>query len=190
MSSPGKQKVLNFYAGPGVGKSTTAAGVFSLLKMRGYNVELVQEYAKELAWAGVDDIQDRELEILEQQYGRMKRLVGKVDLIITDSPLLLPIAYCHELMLRDITDLCTKWYFESFDNYDFVLVRNKPYNPKGRFQTESEAVDMDAVITDIVEQAGNPNGFWRFTPPWNAEALDGWADSVERLCGLHDCVRH
>lgn len=183
-----RQKVLNFFAGPGVGKSTTAAGVFAMLKMRGYNVELVQEYAKELAWAGVDDIQDREVELLALQYQRMQRLIGKVDLIITDSPLLLPLAYCHKHMLSIMHPLCMQLYSGEFDNYDFQLVRAKAYNPKGRFQTYDEAVEKDGMIASILYGAGNPNGFWTDAPPENAADLEEWTDNVERVCGLNDSV--
>ena len=43
-------KVINLWGGPGCGKSTTAAGLFSIMKMRGHKVELVTEYAKELTY--------------------------------------------------------------------------------------------------------------------------------------------
>ena len=46
-----KTKVLNLYGGPGVGKSTGAAYIFSMLKLAGINCELVREYAKELVGA-------------------------------------------------------------------------------------------------------------------------------------------
>ena len=39
-------KVLNFYGGAGIGKSTIAADVFSKLKHKGHKTELVGEYAK------------------------------------------------------------------------------------------------------------------------------------------------
>lgn len=42
--------VINLFAGPGAGKSTTAARLFSTLKLRGKNAELVQEFAKGAAW--------------------------------------------------------------------------------------------------------------------------------------------
>jgi hypothetical protein len=42
-------KVINLWAGPGAGKSTTAAGLF-LMKLTGRRVELVTEYAKEVVY--------------------------------------------------------------------------------------------------------------------------------------------
>ena len=41
---------VNLFGGPGTGKSTTSAAVFSLLKMHGVNAELITEFAKDLTW--------------------------------------------------------------------------------------------------------------------------------------------
>lgn len=43
--------VVNFFGGPGAGKSTTSAHLFSLLKMSEINCELVTEFAKDLTWS-------------------------------------------------------------------------------------------------------------------------------------------
>jgi ABC-type glutathione transport system ATPase component len=42
--------MVNIYGGPGCGKSTTAAGVFTLLKIHKIDCELVTEFAKDLTW--------------------------------------------------------------------------------------------------------------------------------------------
>ena len=55
----------NIYGGPGSGKSTSAAGVFSLLKTHGVNAELVTEFAKDLVWEGRDVTLDNQPYILE-----------------------------------------------------------------------------------------------------------------------------
>ena len=39
-------RVINFYGGAGIGKSTIAADIFSKLKRKGHKTELVGEYAK------------------------------------------------------------------------------------------------------------------------------------------------
>src|SRR3546814_15130333 len=56
-----KATILNFFAGPGAGKSTTTAQVFADLKKKNLNVELVTEYAKDLVW------EDRMNVLLEDQ---------------------------------------------------------------------------------------------------------------------------
>lgn len=42
---------INLFAGPGTGKSTTAAGVFFEMKRSGMSVEYVTEYAKSLVFS-------------------------------------------------------------------------------------------------------------------------------------------
>ena len=42
--------LVNFYAGPGAGKSTGAAYIFAKLKMKGIDSEYVSEYAKDRVW--------------------------------------------------------------------------------------------------------------------------------------------
>jgi len=44
--------ILNLYGAPGAGKSTGAAYIFSKLKLKGYNVELVTEFAKDKVYEG------------------------------------------------------------------------------------------------------------------------------------------
>ena len=39
-------KIINLYGGPGVGKSTTAAGLFYKMKIAGYSCELAYEWIK------------------------------------------------------------------------------------------------------------------------------------------------
>jgi ATP:corrinoid adenosyltransferase len=66
-------KVINIFAGPCAGKSTTAAGLFYLMKVSGYNVELVTEYAKDMTWEGRHNILGDQLYILAKQNRRLER---------------------------------------------------------------------------------------------------------------------
>lgn len=45
-------KVINLFGSAGAGKSTTALGVTHQLKINGYKVEYVSEYAKQLVMSG------------------------------------------------------------------------------------------------------------------------------------------
>lgn len=139
----GKQKVLALWGGPGSGKSTGAAYVFAMLKLQGYNVELVREYAKELAWTyktSEEMLQSfSSVEICMKQFKRQFIPQGKVELIITDSPLQLSEVY------GGYPRVVKEWEEEYFETYHVMVDRIKPYNPSGRFQTEEEAKKIDTL---------------------------------------------
>ena len=59
---------INFFGGPGVGKSTLAAQLFGYLKAKGFDVELAQEFIK--TWA----YQRRELRSFDYVYTFAKQL--------------------------------------------------------------------------------------------------------------------
>jgi hypothetical protein len=141
--------VINFFAGPGAGKSTTAAGVFHALKKLGKSVELVTEYAKDRVWEEHHSVFTDQLYLTAKQNRRLARLKDKVDYIVTDSPLLLGQYYSNEedrIPVRFITD----WVFNKYDNLNFFIKRTKPYDTKGRNESYEEALKADEGIKKIV----------------------------------------
>ena len=88
-----KTKVINFIGGSGAGKSTMAAMTFAELKMRHHSVEYVQEYAKTLVWKELYHELDNQYQVSTEQYNMIKAVDGKVDYIVTDSPLVVGLFY-------------------------------------------------------------------------------------------------
>lgn len=144
-----KPIVINLFAGPGAGKSTTAAGVFSLLKLHGVNAELITEFAKDLIWEGRHAALANQYYVTAKQYHRMWRVKDQVDVMITDSPILLAMVYGDNpgAFNRQLFHLHSE-----FNNVNYFIKRAKPYQPKGRNQTEDEAHDLDKEIRKLLDE--------------------------------------
>ena len=76
-------KVINLFAGPGSGKSTTAAGLFYHLKTMNKKVEYVSEYAKDLIYENRFERLNDYLYMLAKQHHRLYRLKGIMKYFIT-----------------------------------------------------------------------------------------------------------
>ncbi len=144
-----KTKVVNFFAGPGAGKSTTAASVFSMLKLHDINAELVTEIAKDFTWEQRLKTLDNQYYVWAKQQHRLWRVKNEVDVIVTDCPLLLSLVYgekkpeCfYDLVVHD---------FNEYDNINFFIQRSKPFNPKGRNHNEKESKELDIKIKVVLE---------------------------------------
>jgi nicotinamide riboside kinase len=147
-----KPIVINICGGPSTGKSTLAAGIFSKMKKIGYNVEYVQEYAKDLCYEDNFSVVSDQIEVSSEQLRRMRRLVNKVDIIITDSPLLLGIIYSKELNPYLIPMLLWE-YDNTFESITYFLERGDlVYQPHGRFQTEEQAKTVDQSILKLLTE--------------------------------------
>ena len=143
-----KPIVVNLFGAPGAGKSTGAADIFSRLKKLGINAELVAEFAKDKTW----EHNNKALSVQEYVFGkqsyRLARCRDDVDVIVTDSPLPLSIIYNTNPALDVHFERTVINVFDTYENINYYINRVKPYNPKGRNQTEAES---DALATPIKE---------------------------------------
>lgn len=147
-------KVINLYGGPAVGKTTSAASVFSHLKAKGYKVGLVQEFATELIMANRITELKNQVYIMGEMYTKIKILDEKMDFVVTDSPLLLNLVYAKYQKL-DIIDKgfeqLTKYLYTTFDNIDILMSRDDSfYTPFGRTHTLDESKIIDNMITNML----------------------------------------
>jgi hypothetical protein len=147
--------VVNLLGGPGCGKSTMSAGLFSELKWRNIDCELAAEYAKDAVWEERYKTLENQIYVFGKQHHRIFRLLGKVQVIITDSPLFLTPIYDSERR-ESLKELAIN-EINKCNNLNIVLVRDKHYNPNGRNHTESEAREIDKNIEKFLSD--NDFGF-------------------------------
>lgn len=145
---------INLFGGPGVGKSTVAAGLFHFMKRNGYDVELVTEFAKDLVW------EDRTATLQIQPYVSMKqfrnlaRLKGKVEYVITDSPIIKDSVYARRFapeLPQSYHELLNFLHLYLGDSINILLNRTHSYDTNGRLQTQAEAEELDEDLKLLLE---------------------------------------
>lgn len=146
LDTPKKLKVINLYGGPGCGKSTTASGIIHYLKSTQVKAEYVTEFAKDLTWDESYNVLQNGLYVLANQYHRLWRLKGKVDIVVTDSPLLLNMIY------NDTHHDLTRSLFDEFDNDNYFIIRSKGYMKYGRTQSHEEAKGIDERVKNVLTE--------------------------------------
>jgi len=141
--------VINFFGGPGVGKSTIAAQLFTMMKKRGMDCELVTEFAKDKVWEENKEAFKNQLYLTGKQYYKITRCLGKVKYVITDSPILLGGCYNSS----NNPHLLPLLLFEHnlHKNLNIFLKRNVPYDVNGRNQTLEEAILLDEKIKQMLD---------------------------------------
>lgn len=141
---------INLFGGPGVGKSSLAAEVFSRLKGHNIDCELVIEHAKILTWSKRQGELACQPYVFGKQLKMMHVLKGQVDFVVTDSPLLLSAFYSANnwpmSFKQSVIDI-----FNGYNNINYRLTRTKPYNPNGRNQTLDEAVQIDYDVKTMLD---------------------------------------
>ena len=145
--------VLNYYGGPAVGKSYQSAVSYTLLKKKGYRVELVGEYAKELIYEqSLVNIHDQ-LYLFAEQSHRLRRLARSgIEIAVCDSPLMLNIIY-NQSEDKDVFDNIVLNEDKKYTNFNYLLTRNKKfYIGADRIHTYKESVEKDNEIKQLLDK--------------------------------------
>ncbi len=143
-------KVINLFGSPGSGKSTNRAALFYAMKIAGYNIEEVTEYAKDVVWEERFNIFSDQLYILGKQNRRLLRLKGKVEYVVTDSPVILGVCYMTPIPYEETLEKLIVEVFNSYDNINIFLNRNHSYQEIGRNQNEEESDILADQIKDLM----------------------------------------
>lgn len=148
--------VINLFGAPGAGKSTGAAYVFSQLKIKGVNAELVTEFAKDMTWEKNKKALTNQIYMLGNQLQRIYRCQDEVDVIVTDSPILLNILYNNNPVLDESFEKLVVNIFKSYNNLNYYVQRVKKYNPVGRNETEEESNKIANKLINLLNKENIP----------------------------------
>lgn len=131
---------INILAGPGVGKSVLAAQIFVDLKMQGVHAEIVGEVAKELLYDNKLHLTPQH-KILREQYKRMARMQGKAEVVVTDGPLALSMAYQKNEADRLRVEKRIRGWTAHWRTLNILIYRDldSSYQAEGRYQSKDEA---------------------------------------------------
>lgn len=148
--------IINFFGGPGIGKSTQSAGLFTEMKKHHLDVELTFEFPKIVAWEENFSAIKDQFYITANQHRNISRLYGKVKYVIVDSPIILGMVYKN--IYNDIPEYPSMFYGEPFDNFLIDLFKkynslniflnrdDSTYDENGRFQNLQESKKIDDII--------------------------------------------
>jgi hypothetical protein len=153
--------IINFFGGPGIGKSTQSASLFTKMKKEHIDVELTFEFPKIVAWEENYSAIKDQFYITANQHRNISRLYNKVKYIIVDSPIILGTVYKDfydtepsypSSFYDDSFDVFILNLFKKYNSLNILLLRDdKTYNENGRFQNIYEAKDIDKQIRKKLE---------------------------------------
>lgn len=147
--------VVNLFGGPGTGKTTMAARIFSELKQRGIEAACPEEHAKLLIWSGRPWLLDHQVILMGKIYETLLNLRDKAQVIIVDGPMLLCSVYAGDREKPAFHQLVTDLHKQTDRvNLSVQRERNRPYDPSNRRETEGAALKIDGMIHDALLNIG------------------------------------
>lgn len=149
--------VVNLYAGAGALKTASASGIFTLLKLHGVDCELPFEFPKDLVWEENNSMLSDQHYVFGHQSHRIWRLRNKVDVIVSDCPLLLSIVYRPEDLGKEFIANVVATY-NQYNNLNIFLKRNLDikYVENGREQNLKEAIEVDNKVLKVLNTYNIP----------------------------------
>ena len=144
--------VVNLFGEPSAGKSTSAMDITARLKRKGINAEYVSEFAKDKVYENNNEVFKHQEYLFGKQSFKMGRVRDKVQVMVVDSPLILCAVYNQNATLGEDFNKTVLNVFNSYNNRNYLLTRNHPYEIEGRFQNEEEAQEVrDKIVKKLKE---------------------------------------
>mgnify|MGYP000158839215 FL=1 len=158
-------KIINIFGGPGIGKSSIAAGVTYKIKKNHISCDQPYEFPKLLAWDDNHSAIQDQLYVLANQHRGIVKSYGKVDYIVLDSPILLSLTYRNyykgteypSSLYGESFDKMVLDTFNQYDNINIVLDRaDGVHNNDERYQNLEESKELDGVIENSLIENNIP----------------------------------
>jgi hypothetical protein len=145
--------IVHLYGAPGAGKSTTAACIFSRLKRAGVNSEIVTEVAKDWCWNNRKIGKYEQVFLPSKQMLKETCLIGKVDVIVTDSPFPLggfyySLKYGNQQYEKFLFSLLEDIKEDGNDILSFLIFKKKKHNDSGRVHSEEESFEIERKLKE------------------------------------------
>lgn len=164
--------VINLFAGPSAGKTTAALELTAALKKKGFNVEYVSEYAKELVLENKTELLKNQVHVTDEQYHRLDRLrKSGVQIIVTDSPVLLGKVYGEGRISQEYGEKILA-YHNSFNNFNLFVNRGDTFQTEGRVHNLEQSKELDAKITAMLQDSKIFFGYY------NHDEIDKTVDRI------------
>lgn len=145
-------KVINLFASPGTGKTTTGQILSGLLSMADFKTEYIPEFAKFATLSKNQSALSDQIYMFAKQENRLNVLrEANLDFVVMDGPLPLALLFQPEQYYQFYEPLVME-VFSSYDNHNFYLRKNPAFSYKtnGRNETESEASVLDLRLRAIL----------------------------------------
>ena len=145
---------INLWGGPNTGKSTLAYRLCAAFKSHHRDIEYIHEEIKLDAYAGKVPTSFDPLVIFSRQLGAEDSHLRHVQVIVSDSPILMNAAYSAYYGFDGADELrsLAEKFERRFPSTNLYLPRQFKYQPKGRFQAEEEIASIDQFLLGIASQ--------------------------------------
>jgi hypothetical protein len=149
-------KVINLFAPPGTGKTATGQILSGLLSVADYKVEYIPEFAKFATLSQNTAALSDQIYMFAKQENRLNVLKdADLDFVVMDGPLPIALLFTPPNYYSSYERLVME-VFNSYDNVNYYLRRNPSlkYKTHGRNESESEALNLDAVLRGLLGRNG------------------------------------
>ena len=147
-------KVINLFAPPGTGKTTTGQMLSGLLSLSDHKVEYVPEFAKFATLARNQSALSDQIYMFAKQENRLKVLAESgLDFVIMDGPLPIALLFAPPRYYRHYEPLVIE-VFNSYENINFYLNKapGHRYKNHGRNENEAQANALGKILRELLSK--------------------------------------